>query len=324
MLSLTTSTILKELCKNGRRKFVEISDSLNISKKTVWNHYKLLKQKGIIVGSTIQLNYRKVGFDQIINIYANVKHEKLDQYLKQLLEMPNIYSVFPRCPKYNIGIIALLKNITELDNLRYRLRQEIEVQDMIMFNWLDVKNFVENLNFNPNLEKNSNEHVSNNNLKHNRESQKPVLDKKDKSIIEKLGVNSRISFRSLSKELEISQDTVTKRYNKLVEKQIIKSVIQINPKKLGYNGFPHFHLSFSSKVKIKQVIDYISSIPDIIHIIVTSGEYDLVVYAFVKNIEHFLEIKGKIENIDELAKMQTNLYGVLNIWPTPKQYISTF
>ena len=291
MLDSTPSFILKELLNNGRRKFVEISDRIKVSKKTVWKHYKIMKQKGIIVGSTIQLNYRKMGINQVINIYANVKHDKLVQYQNQLLEMPNVYSVFPRSPKYNIGIVALLMDINELENLRNRLRQEIEIKEMITFSWLGIKNFPENLNLNPNLKKNSDDPISNNSLQHNRESQKIVLDKKDKRIIEKLGENSRISFRSLSKEMEISQDTLTKRYNKLVENQIIKSVIQINPKMLGYTGFPHFHLSFSSKVKIKQVIDYISSIPDIIHIIVTSGEYDLVVYAFVKNIEHFLEIK---------------------------------
>ena len=121
---------------------------------------------------------------------------------------------------------------------------------------------------------------------------------------------SRYSFSSLSKKIRAAQDTITKRYKKLVENNVIKSVIQINPKIIGYKAFPSFSLAFSSKVKMDYVIDYLMNIPDVIHIIMTSGEFELIVYAFVRSIEQFLEVKEKILQIKELTSMEC--LGILN------------
>jgi DNA-binding Lrp family transcriptional regulator len=325
MLNKIDSKILAELLQNGRKNFTDIAKKLKVSKKTIWKHYTLMKQRGVIVGSTLQLNYRKLDYATVVNIFGSVKIENLNQVMNHIQKLPNIYSVFPNKPELNLGICALLKDMVDLEALRNRLRVEVNVQKMKTFNWLAIRNFPENLKLHQDVEtKTIGSRFNFKKIVINNAAKNGTLDETDRKILEKLGINSRISFRSLSKKIGVSQDTITKRYKKLIGKNIIKSVIQINPKIVGYKAFPTFSLAFSSKVKIENVIDYLMNIPDIMHIIITSGDFEIIVYAFVRNMEQFLEIKEKILKIKELTNMQIEIYNILPIWPTPNQYISTF
>lgn len=320
MLDKTDGIILRELLQNSRYNFTEIAGKTGKTKKTIWQHYNKMKRSGVIIGSTLQLNYRKLGFRTVVNIFGSIENQTLPKALEQVQKMPNIYSVFPATPEYNLGICALLKDIRELDSLRNKLRLEINIQKMKTFSWLAVKNFPENLLFHPELEKN----------KPSKKAEVKNLEKKfkfnptDKKIIEALGANSRIAFSTLSKEIRVSQNKITKRYKKLIERNIIKSVIQINPCIIGYKAFISFSLSFSSKIKKEEAINYLINLPDVIHIIITSGDFEFIVYAFVRTMEQFHEIKQKIANIPELINMNIEIYPQIPIWPTPNQYISTF
>lgn len=320
MLDKIDGKILRELLQNARCNFTDLSEKIGKSKKTIWQHYSKMKQNGVIIGSTLQLNYRKLGYGIVVNIFGSIENKILSKTIDQVQKIPNIYSVFPATPEYNLGICALLKDIRELDALRTKLRREINIYKMKTFSWLAVKNFPENLQFHPELKKLK----LSKNLEIEKEEKKPKIDVTDKKIIKAMGRNSRIAFSTLSKKIGISQSKITKRYKKLIEKNIIKSVIQINPCFIGYKAFISYSISFSSKIKNEEVIDYLLSIPDIIHIIITSGEFEFIVYAFIRNMEQFLELKEKLSNIAELINMNIEIYSQIPIWPTPNQYISTF
>ena len=321
MLNKIDAEILHELLQNGRTSFAEIAKKLNISKKTVWQHYLIMKQKGVIIGSTLQLNYKKIGYNNVVNIFGSLENRNLKQAIDQIQKIPKIYSVFPNDPERNLGICALLKDITELDRLRNQLRHEFNLQKIKTFSWLAIKNFPENLLLHPN-QKRSFLKIQTTNRK-NENSKVENLDSIDRKIIKILSSNSRVSINALSKKIKASQYTISKKYKNLIQKNIIKSVIQINPKILGYKAFPIFDLAFSSQVVIKNIIDYLVNIPDIIHLIMTTGDFELIVYAFVRNIEQFLEIKEKIVNMKDLMDMKIVIHNILPLWPTSNQYIST-
>ena len=54
------------------------------------------------------------------------------------------------------------------------------------------------------------------------------MDDLNQKIISRLMKNSRESFRKISKDLNVSPDTISERYNKLVSAGKIKSTIKIN------------------------------------------------------------------------------------------------
>ena len=59
MLNKIDAYILKELLQDGRKNFTKIAKKLKVSKKTIWKHYTLMKQKGVILGATTHIDYKK-------------------------------------------------------------------------------------------------------------------------------------------------------------------------------------------------------------------------------------------------------------------------
>ena len=54
------SVILRELLTDGRKSFTQIAKDYNTTKEIIANHYNKMKEKGIIVGSTIQIDAKTV------------------------------------------------------------------------------------------------------------------------------------------------------------------------------------------------------------------------------------------------------------------------
>ncbi len=72
------------------------------------------------------------------------------------------------------------------------------------------------------------------------------MDSIDLHIIETLSKDARISFRRISKALNVSTDTIIDRYNALQEKGVIRgSTIVLNPKEIGYNAMAIFMIDVS-------------------------------------------------------------------------------
>ncbi len=128
-----------------------------------------------------------------------------------------------------------------------------------------------------------------------------------------------MSFSKIAKKVGKAPDTIAKRYYKLVKRNVLKIVIQINPTKMGYKGWMIFNLTFSAKVPLQEKIKEIIKIPDVIHLVKTKGQFDLVVYVFVKDIDQIFEMQKKFSQFNDLIKINYLTNEIFQTWPTPKQ-----
>jgi len=145
----------------------------------------------------------------------------------------------------------------------------------------------------------------------------------DLKISEKLAADGRASFGLIAQELDFSVDRVKRRYEKLKGEGSIKVTIQIDPTKIGYNAMTVIYVTITSQ-ETSGIIEKIGRIPDIISIMKTSGDYDLQVYAMLKDLEGLFRIRDDIGRISGVAKMNIEIFRMPKKWPTPRQYISTF
>jgi Lrp/AsnC family transcriptional regulator for asnA, asnC and gidA len=106
------------------------------------------------------------------------------------------------------------------------------------------------------------------------------IDDLDLAIIDKLSSNGRAPFSKIAKELATSIDVVMKRYKKLYQGNIAKTTVQINPNVVGYRFILDFNVSLKTPSN-SQTIEAISTIPDMVFITKTSGDYDLQMTAMV-------------------------------------------
>jgi Lrp/AsnC family transcriptional regulator for asnA, asnC and gidA len=312
--------------RNARKSFSKIAEECKVSVGTISDRYAELESAGIIVGSTLQWNYRSLGYDVVCDMSIRVEPEKIDEVIAYVQKMPNMYQPGGvekvENPQSNVSAIAILKNLRELDKTKDAIRRSKFVKDIKTRIWTDIRCTPENLEILPGLSTNNVENPTSISL--STKSRVDTIDEIDTKIIEKLSGDSRQSFSKIAQQIGTSLDTVSRRYKKLEENGIIKALIQIDPSKIGYHAFAQFSLAFDSQNSTFEVIKRLSAIRDTTHMIKTSGDYDLIVSVMTKDIDQLLAVHKEIAFIAGLTRLETTLYPIFAPFPSPREYITTF
>jgi len=314
--------ILKELLKDGRKSFTTIAQECHTSKDIIMKHYSKMKKDNIIVGATIQYNYPKFGYQALTSIQLNVESQHLDDVFERLTKISNIHPYRLYNSIYNIGLITTIRELKDLDKLKEMLKSNHQIISVRSYLWTNVRNTPENLTigFTQNKEKNDEKKFP----KKGDEKALGKLDEMDLQIVEALNNNGRAPFSRIAKTIGTSTKTVSRRYSKLVQCDLIKVSIQINPALLGFKAILNFFVSFVSKYNMEIIVESLSKIPNVTYILKISGDYDLQLAAIVKDIEEMYVINEEIMKIPNIGKIEADIRKIPRKWPGPKQYISTF
>ena len=118
--------ILDILIDNTRVPFTDISKRLLISAGTVHVRVKKMEEAGIIKGSSLNLDYEKLGYSFIayIGIFLE-KNNATQQVLKDLEAIPNITVAHITTGKFNIFCKIRAKSTTHAKEIIFKL-DEIE------------------------------------------------------------------------------------------------------------------------------------------------------------------------------------------------------
>jgi Lrp/AsnC family transcriptional regulator, regulator for asnA, asnC and gidA len=304
---------------NARTSFAEIARDCNLSIAAISERFAALEDAGVIVGSTLQLNYMRLGYDVVCDISVKTDPQQQGQVIEYIKKIPNIFGVYGTLdPKFNLMIVATLRSLNELDQVKDAIKRNKSVFDVKSEVWTDIMNIPENLSIISST-------VKTNNTKKTiiRKAQNSV-DELDTLLIEKLSNNSRKSFTEVAQQMSMSIDTVARRYKKLVENGTIKATIQIDPAKIGYHASVKFSLSFASQNDTLAVMKTLKAVKDNVLVIKTSGEYDLHIEVLVKDIDQLLAAQEEVAGINGITRLETSVTEIVAPWPSPREYISTF
>jgi Lrp/AsnC family transcriptional regulator for asnA, asnC and gidA len=313
--------ILRDLLNNSRKSFKKISKEAGVSQDIIGQHYKKMKNNGTIIGSTIQLDYRSLGYTAVARVIISVEHNQQEKVSKNIKKIKNIGGIFGVGKESSFVAVVELKTVEELEEIIYLIKQVPSVISVKKEIWLGIRSIPDNLS---QLSKIVEKKVSEKKPLKNEIEPQIKIDEIDKQIIKKLEKNSRLPFRKIAQELNISTDTAFRRYKKLCKNGIIKPLIQINPKKLGYVATVFFGVTFNSEQKLTDIIKIISKIPDIILILKTSGHFDLSLMALVKNIEQLFSIQDELYQISGVTEIATKIVKAEATLPYSCEHISNF
>lgn len=321
-ISAVQAKILKELLGDGRQADGEIAKKIGEPKKNVTDSIDEMKKMGIITGATIHINYKSFGYKAVAHLNITVEPEQEEQFTSYLQKMPELYSFHNRGPKGNFDVVAILRTLEQLNDIKDAIKRNFSVSDMKTGIWTDVKEMNHNLAIvSDGLRKNGpiDYHVktppSN--------PQMVALDQVDLKIADGLAENGRVSMETLGREVGVSPDTAKRRYEKLKKNGALKVTIQIDPTKIGYQALCIFFTATSHENPFLMV-EKICEIPDIISVMKTTGDYDLQVWGIVKDIGELLSIQEELGKIQGILRTDMEIGRLPNLWPTPRQYISTF
>jgi Lrp/AsnC family transcriptional regulator for asnA, asnC and gidA len=117
-LDETDHQILNMLIDNTRTPFTDIAKKLDISAGTVHVRVKKMEESGIIIGSSLTLNYKKLGYTFIA--YVGIFLEKTSQtqfVLNRIEEIPNITVAHVTTGKFNLFCKIRARNTEHAKNI---------------------------------------------------------------------------------------------------------------------------------------------------------------------------------------------------------------
>jgi len=137
------------------------------------------------------------------------------------------------------------------------------------------------------------------------------LDKIDKQILALLQQNARTTVKEISNQLNLSTTPIFERIKKLEKSGIIDHYTAVlNNEKLGkkLNAFAHISLKNHSKVMIREFVDQIEQIPEIMECHYVAGGADFILKILVEDMEKYNEfLMEKLLDIPNIGKMESFL-----------------
>jgi DNA-binding Lrp family transcriptional regulator len=134
------------------------------------------------------------------------------------------------------------------------------------------------------------------------------VDATDVCIIRALQKDARTSFSSIAKTCNISVDTVSKRFNKLLETGVARgTTVLLNPKSFGYDcvaslgirvDYPH----------VEDVVAFIKEIPEIVFCTSAMGRDNIFAIGVLKNVGRLSQVKEHIQGHPKVTDVTTSIW----------------
>lgn len=236
--------------------------------------------------------------------------------------------------KFNITSFLALKTVDELAHTVEQIKNHSHVLDVEVGIWIDVTHLdhPENLvietydglphtNEKTSEEENSEPKIVHSHvvseLAYDKNSTAPQeLDKIDLQIIRILSEDASMSFRKVAEQLDISTQSVIRRYNRLKKEEVLTySSITVDLKKLGYVGYATLGIKISNKHKISKIFENILQVSNIIIAFRILGPLHILVGVPFMNIEQLFELYQEVGKIQGITQIDLFVHKQFPKWP---------
>ncbi len=136
------------------------------------------------------------------------------------------------------------------------------------------------------------------------------LDAVDRGIIEALQRNGREAFRRIAVTLGVSEATIRARYARLCDDNILQVTGVTNPLGLGFEA--QAMVGVRTAGPPEQVADEISRWEEADYVVVTAGQFDVLVELVCADRRALLDVTNRIRALPDVITTESFLY--LELW----------
>jgi Lrp/AsnC family transcriptional regulator for asnA, asnC and gidA len=138
--------------------------------------------------------------------------------------------------------------------------------------------------------------------------EKKNYDEIDVKIIRTLQKDIRTPFKEIANQCNISTDTIKNRYNKMIEKNVIRgSTIVVNPKKMGQGNLVIIGIKVVQKFS-DSVLKMIEKMKGLCVVTKSIGQYDIEAIFLLEDIEQIGITKDKIEDFPQVISADIGIF----------------
>lgn len=127
--------LLRMLQSDARTSFKDIAKECNVSLDTIKNRYNILKKNGIIRGSTIVVDPKKMDQGILVIIGIQVVQQFSESVLNMIKKIQGLCVVTKSIGQYDIEAIFLLKDIEQIGITKEKIEEfpQVEVANVGIF-----------------------------------------------------------------------------------------------------------------------------------------------------------------------------------------------
>ena len=143
----TDSFIIKRMTEDARVSFRKIAKELGVSPDTVISRYRTLQEKGVIRGSTVVLDPKKIGYKGMAafmidtspthTIATEAAPPKTSSILEKVIKMPDIILATKTVGDYDLLAIAVIKDVEHLISTGTEIAKIPGVKDLRVSFWVE-------------------------------------------------------------------------------------------------------------------------------------------------------------------------------------------
>jgi len=268
--------ILAALSKDCRTSLTQIAKAVGVSREVADYRIKKLVKTGIIKSFCADVNLQALGFTKHV-VYLelkNVDREKEGNIFKLLKSHKFISWIVTSTGKWSIIFDIHSKDTPHLSQLIKDLKQELgnhlgdyEIVTLEKYQYFHSKFFGEK------------------EAMPKKKTKGVALDETDLSLLKILRNNARIDYATLSKEIQLTPEAISKRIKRLKESDIIKQ-FYVFPD-LTKLGFEHYNVQINleniENEKENKIMNYLQNHKSVSFIYKPISHWDVEFGVFVKN-----------------------------------------
>ena len=129
--------IIRVLQKDARTSSAAIAKNCGVSTDTISKRVKKMKKTGIIRRTTVLLNPRSFGHDCIASLGVDVEFPYVRDVVQFIGKLPDVIFCTPAIWKYNVFVIAFLRNVGKLSQLKESIEGHPRVSNVTTSIWVD-------------------------------------------------------------------------------------------------------------------------------------------------------------------------------------------
>jgi len=139
--------IIERMTEDARVSFRKIAKELGVSPDTVISRYRTLQEKGVIRGSTVVLDPKKIGYKGMAafmidtspthTIATEATPPKTSSILEKVIKMANIILATKTVGDYDLLAIAVIKDVEHLISTGADIAKIPGVKDLRVSFWVE-------------------------------------------------------------------------------------------------------------------------------------------------------------------------------------------
>ena len=303
--------ILYHLDLDSRQSLRSLGKKVGLSKDVVTSRVKKLQEKGIIKNFYTVIDYSKLGYSsyRIYLVFQHTTPEIEKDMINYFVKNGLVFWVCKAQGPIDLEIAIWIKDIIEFDKFWEKTLQKYGhyFSKQIFSAYLNFCNFKSSYLLGEEIIINHSTNFDFTGL-----SKSEFVDKTDLGILKELSNNSRLSTSEISKNLDMSSQSISNRINNLVKRKIIVGYrINIDFLKLGYK-FYKVDITLTDYLKRNQLINIFKTNPYLFMLTKTAGYADLELDFIVEDVTQLLEI------IDDVKKKIPDVIKSYNYFFQPE------